>query len=54
MERVRVLDPTYENETGIIQYVSSNEGYPIAKIKLDSTESVSSASWKKLRLLNNV
>lgn len=37
MEKVCVLDPTYENETGIIQSVSSNEGYPIAKIKLDST-----------------
>lgn len=35
--KVRVLDPQYENETGVVEYVSPNEGYPIAKVKLDST-----------------
>lgn len=34
---VRVLDPAYENETGVVEYVSPNEGYPVVKVKLDST-----------------
>ena len=34
---VRFLDPAYENETGIVEYVSPNEGYPVVKVKLDST-----------------
>ena len=34
---VKVLDPTYENETGVIEYVSPNDGYPVVKVRLDST-----------------
>lgn len=30
---VRVLDPAYENETGVVEYVSPNEGYTVVKVK---------------------
>lgn len=35
--RVRVLDPDYDGEIGSVLYVDINEGYPIVKVKLDST-----------------
>lgn len=40
MRKVILLEAPYEGIEGTLEYINTNEGYPIAKIKLDTGDFV--------------
>ena len=40
MRKVILLEEPYEGVEGTLEYINPNEGYPVAKIKLDTGDSV--------------